>query len=116
MELEKCLARAVGRERWAGRVAVIAFAVSLILMFVGGSGVWGSFDPWSPDATTLSVTLGTLYVLALVACPLALAATFSRFRPRARQAREALLEQSIAELKHDIQELRRQVESSASAD
>ncbi len=109
MELEKSLERAVAREKLASRVAVVAFLVGLSLMFVGGSRVCGSFDPWSADATALSVAMGVIYVLASVVWVVALASYLSRFRPGVRRARERLLEQSISELRQEVQELRRQV-------
>jgi hypothetical protein len=109
MKLENALATAERREKLAGRVALTAFAVNCVLMFVGGSKVFGDFDPWSRDATIWSVTLGVIYCTAAVTWPLALAIGFSRFRPRVREIKEQIRDTSILALQSEIAELRKQI-------
>lgn len=111
MRLEDALTSAERKERLTGTVAVACFAVALVLMFAGGSRVLGSFDPWSKDATFISVTLGVIYCIAAVVFWIALASYFSRFRPKTRQARENIRDASISELRHEISELRKQIEA-----
>src|SRR6185436_10040643 len=84
MSLENALTLAERREKLVGRIAGTAFVVGMILMFVGGSKVVGAFDPWSKDATVLSVTLGAIYVTATLVWPIALATYFARLRPKIR--------------------------------
>ncbi|MGE0607809.1 MAG: hypothetical protein AB7O62_12015 [Pirellulales bacterium] len=109
MKLESALTTAERRTKLVGLIAVFAFAISLILMFVGGSRLVGAFDPWSKDATPLSVALGTIYVLAAVTWPLALATYFSRFRPRVRDIKDQIRDAHILALRGEISELRQQV-------
>src|SRR5687767_4350205 len=84
MNLENALTTAERREKLCGRIACISFVVGAILMFVGGSRIVGSFDPWEKEATILSVSLGVIYCLALVTWPVAVASYYSRFRPKIR--------------------------------
>ena len=109
MQLEESLTRAERREKQAGVVAVVSFVIALVLMFVGGTQVAGAFDPWDEDANALSITLGVVYAVASVLFWLALAAYFSRFRPRVRQARDDLRDAHIVKLQHEVAELRREV-------
>ena len=75
----------------------------------GGSKAFGGFDPWDKDATFLSVTLGLLYAIAMIAWPVALAVGFSRFRPRTREIKEQIRDTSILALQAEIAELRKQI-------
>jgi hypothetical protein len=109
MKLENALTTAERREKLAGRVAGVSFVVGLILMFVGGSGVFGSFDPGSTDATILSVTLGVIYWIAVVAGSVGLASYYSRFRPRIREIKEQIRDANILALQCEITELRKQI-------
>lgn len=109
MTLENALTTAQRREKLAGRIAGGAFVAGLILMFVGGSKVVGSFDPWSSDATILSVTFGVIYVIATFAWPVALATGFSRFRPEVRDIKEQIRDTSLLALHSEIAELRKQI-------
>ena len=93
-----------------GRIAVICFVVAFALMFVGGSRILGSFDPWDSNATVLSVTLGVIYCAASVVFWVALASYFSRFRPRTREAKDTIRDARVLELEHEIKELRKQIE------
>ncbi len=111
MRLEDALTRAERNEKMTGVLSVTCFVVALILMFVGGSRVLGSFDPWSKDATILSVTLGVIYCVAGVVFWISLASYFSRFRPRTRQARDSIRDANIIELRREIGELRKQIEA-----
>jgi hypothetical protein len=105
-KLEAALTAARWRERLAGRVVVIACVLSLALMFVGGGGVIGSFDPWSKDATLVSVAAGVVYCVATGVFFLSLASYFSRFRPGVSEARERLRDADLLELQQQIRELR----------
>jgi hypothetical protein len=109
MKLDNALKSAERRETMAGRVALAAFVVSAILMFVGGAKVFGDFDPTSQGATFVSITLGVIYVVAGITWPVALAVGFSRFRPRVREIKEEIRDNSILALQCEIAELRKEV-------
>lgn len=109
MSLETALTLAQRREKRAAWVAGVAFAVSLILMFVGGSEIVGDFDPWSPRATFLSSTLGVIYFVANIVWPVSLASYFARFRPKIRDIKEQIRDTSLLALHSEIAELRKQV-------
>jgi hypothetical protein len=111
--LEDALNRAERNEKLVGRIAVICFVVAVALMFVGGSRVLGSFDPWDNNATVLSVTLGVIYCAAGVTFWFAIASYFSRFRPRTREAKDTIRDARVLELEHEINELRRQIEGTS---
>jgi hypothetical protein len=113
MKLENTLSTAERRKRLAGRVVVASFAVNLVLMFVGGSKIFGSFDPTDKDATLLSSALGVIYILAVIIFPLSLASYVSRFWPNVWRARQDLTDATMLELQREIRELRRQLESSS---
>lgn len=106
MKLDLALDLSRRREVIVGRIAVVSFVVSLTLMFVGGSRVIGDFDPWSRQATPLSILAGLVYVLATITCALSLASYFSRFRPATRAAEERLRDAAIADLQRQLHELR----------
>jgi hypothetical protein len=109
MKLEVALTTAERREKIAGITAAVAFGIGLVLMFVGGSRVVGSFDPWSRDATVLSITLGVIYCIALVVWPVAMASYFSRFRPRAQAIKEQIRDTNILALQSEVAALRKEV-------
>ncbi|MHB8969217.1 MAG: hypothetical protein ACYC4N_02040 [Pirellulaceae bacterium] len=106
MKLEDALTAAQRRERRVGHAAWMSFLIAGVLMFFGGSRVVGSFDPWSRDATVLSVTLGAIYCIAMIIWPLAIASYFSRFRPRVRDIKEQIRDTTILALQCEISELR----------
>lgn len=109
MKLEDALTTAQRRERLVGHTAWVSFLIAGVLMFVGGSKVVGDFDPWSRDATILSVTLGAIYCIATLTWPLAIASYFSRFRPRVRDIKEQIRDTTILALQCEIAELRKQI-------
>ena len=111
MKLDIALTRAERKEQVARHVVVASCVVSFALMFVGGSRIFGDFDPWSKEATIVSVTLGVIYVLAAVIFPISLASYYSRFRPRVKEAKERLRDACILDLQREISELRTQVEA-----
>jgi hypothetical protein len=78
-------------------------------MFVGGSRVLGSFDPFDKDATLISVTLGVIYVVAAVLFPLSFGFYFARYRPGVRQARDHIRDASILTIQREISELRNEI-------
>src|SRR6186713_2601056 len=53
-------------ERIAFWVCAVSAVLSFSLMFVGGSGVIGAFDPWSKDATPLSITVAAIYIVSTI--------------------------------------------------
>jgi hypothetical protein len=106
--LDDALRAAERRERLAGRVAVGSCAVSLTLMFVGGSKLIGDFDPWSKGASVVSVAAGVVYLLATTLFFLSLASYYSRFRPRVRDVKERLRDLVLLDLQRQIRELREQ--------
>lgn len=109
MNLENALGAAERKEKVAGHVAAGSFAVALILMFVGGSSVFGAFDPWSKDATPFSVALGAIYCLASVAWPLALAIGFSRYRPAVGKAKGRIRDAMLLDLQREVRSLRQRI-------
>lgn len=109
MKLEQALTAAERREKLARRLVLASCLVNVGLMFVGGLHLFGSFDPWSKDATVVSVTLGIIYVLAAVIFPISLASYYSRFRPKVREAKEDLRDASLLALQSELSELRKQV-------
>lgn len=108
-KLQQAIAKYEWRKQLVGRVAVVAMVVALGLMFVGGSQVVGSFDPTDDRATPLSIALATLYVIAAITAPLAIASYYSRLGPRLREAKERLRDETLHELQHEIAKLRQEV-------
>jgi hypothetical protein len=109
MKLENALTTAERREKFAGRLAGVSLVVGVVLMFAAGSKLIGSVDPGDPDATILSVTLGVVYWLAVVAGLFSMAAYYSRFRPRIREIKEQIRDANILALQCEIAELRKQI-------
>ncbi|MGQ0637339.1 MAG: hypothetical protein ACT4QC_22250 [Planctomycetaceae bacterium] len=109
MKLENALASAERREKLTERIAVIAFVAAFILMFVGGTRVFGSFDPFEKEATIVSMMLGVVYVIANVVWPISLAVYFSRFRPRVREIKDQIRDTNILALQCEIDALRKQI-------
>lgn len=109
MKLDHALTIAERREKLTVRVAGTSFVLGIILMFVGGTKVFGEFDPWSKEATILSVTLGVIYAISTIAWPIALAVGFSRYRPRIRELKEQIRDTSLLALHGEIAELRKQI-------
>lgn len=108
-KLARALTEAERREKLVRRIAWSSFVVANALMFVGGSRVFGSFDPWSKDATLMSLVLGVIYVLAAIIFPISLASYFSRFRPKVKQLEELLRDTTMLALQGEISELQKQV-------
>lgn len=113
-QLTRALDAARRSERIAYWICAVTGPLSVALMFVGGSKVLGSFDPWSNDATTLSMGAGVIYVASLIAFCIGLASFYSRFRPRTRAAEDNLREvhwmqmaAQLATLQKDVEMLKR---------
>lgn len=104
-KLARTIEAAQGRERLAFWVCTVSGVLSFLLLFVGGSKVTGSFDPWSKNATVLSVTLGAIFVVSSVLFWVLLASYYSRFRPLTRQAQENLRDIQQLQLAARIEEL-----------
>jgi TRAP-type C4-dicarboxylate transport system permease small subunit len=109
MKLEHALTIAERREKLTVRVAGTSFVLAFILMIVGGTNVVGEFDPWSKEATILSVTLGVIYAISAITWPIALAVGFSRYRPRVRELKDQIRDTSLLALHSEIAELRKQI-------
>ena len=107
--LERALAGAERRERVVFLVCSASCVAMVTLMFVGGTGVLGEFDPWSKGATAWSVAAAVAYVLSTAVFFLSIASYYSRFRPRSKRAREQLREASILELQGQLREMRNQI-------
>lgn len=97
------------RERIAYWICAVTGPISFALMFVGGSGVLGSFDPWSKEATPLSITLAVIYVISSVAFWILLASFYSRFRPRTRAAEDSLRDAQMLQLASQLESLQKEV-------
>lgn len=71
--------------------------------------VLGSFDPWSKEATPLSIALGVIYVISSVAFWTLLASFYSRFRPRTRAAEDSLRDVQLLQLASQLESLQKEV-------
>lgn len=109
MNLELALNRAERFEKIAFHTCWASLLVAVVLSFVGGSKVVGSFDPYDERANPLSITLGIIYVLASIAFPLSLASSYSRFRPRIRSVKQEISDAKIDKLQREVEELRGQL-------
>lgn len=109
MQLEIKLQQAQWREKWTGIVVSIAFCLAIVLMFVNGSRLFGSPDPYDDSANVLSVSLGVLHAAAIAISGLGFASYYSRFRPAVRKLSDNLRDESIRELREEVSELRQQV-------
>lgn len=110
MNLNVALDRVERNEKILYHVCWVSFLLAMILMFVGGSGIAGSFDPTSDQATPVSISLGVVYLLASVTWPLAAASLYSRIRPKIRRIRDEIRDANILELRRELKELREQLE------
>lgn len=110
MSLELALSRAQRREIIAFHVCWVSMLVAMVLMFVGGSRVVGSFDPYDDTATPLSITLGVIWVLANIAWPLSLASVYSRFRPRIRRLKQDASDAKMDQLERSVEQLRERLD------
>jgi hypothetical protein len=104
--LENALAKTEGREKLARRFLIASLVISFTLMFVGGSKLLGSFDPWSKDATFVSAALGLVFSLAMAIFLLSACAFFWWFQPGVKDAKERLRDANILDLQRQIRELR----------
>lgn len=109
MRLENALEKVEHRERLIGHVVWISFLTAFILMFIGGSKVFGPFDPSEEGANIVSLVLSVVYVIAAIAFPVALASYLSRLRPRTADARKQLREANQGVVRAEICELRQQI-------
>ena len=91
MKLNIEIEKTIYRERVATHLCWVSLALSIVLMYVGGSKVLGSFDPYSDTANPLSIALGVVFIVANIVWPISLASVLSRFMPRLRALREKAL-------------------------
>lgn len=109
MNLEVALNRAERVEKIVFHICWTSFLAAMVLMFVGGTKMFGSFDPYDEGATTLSITLAIIYVLANIAWPLSLASMYSRFRPRIQSVKQEISSAKIDNLLREVEDLREQL-------
>jgi hypothetical protein len=105
-KLENALMTTARREKRAGRFLIASLVISFTLMFVGGSKLLGSFDPWSKDATFVSAALGLVFSLAIAIFLLSACTYFWWFQPGVKDAKERLRDANILDLQRQIRELR----------
>jgi hypothetical protein len=96
-------------EQIAYWICAVSGVVSLCLMFVGGSKILGDFDPWSKDATAVSLTVAAVYLVSTIVFCVLLASYYSRFRPRTRQAQEQFREIQWLQLEARLEALQKDV-------
>lgn len=106
MQLEQQLARAERNVQITKWVVVVALLACVVSMYIAGSRVLGSPDPFEKEATALGVLFGAVHILSAIVLYLGLASYFSRLTPRVRQLREDLQNDSILELRREVAELR----------
>jgi hypothetical protein len=106
MQLEQQLVRAERNVEITKWVVVAALLSSVVGMYVAGSRVLGSPDPFEEEATALGVFFGAVHILSAIVLYLGLASYFSRLAPRVRRLREDLQNESIRELRREVAELR----------
>lgn len=109
VRLAQSIESAKRRERIAFWVCAVSGVIGFSLMFVGGTRVVGSFDPWSDDATMISIILGAVYLTSTIVFWVLLASYYSRFRPRTRQAREDLRDLQLLRLESQVATLQQHV-------
>lgn len=109
MNLELALNRSERFARITFHVCWVSFLTASVLMFVGGTHIVGSFDPYDNTANPLSIALGVIYVLANIAWPLSLASLYSRFRPRIRSVKQEISDTKIDQLQREVERLREQL-------
>ena len=109
MQLEKSLTEAESRERLTKRVVVGAMVVLAVVFPILASHVFGSPVPFDKDATVFSIAAGAIYIIAMVALFVGVAANYWNL-PRLRRTRKGLQEETIRELRRELAELRQLVE------
>lgn len=110
MQLEQTLSRVERREKIAMWVAYIAIPLSVVLSFVGGSGVIGAFDPYDPRANPFSMTVAGIFILSVIAGPMGIASYYTRFRPKIKEIKDQIRDANILAIHSEVAELRKQVE------
>jgi hypothetical protein len=105
-KLENALATTARREKLTRRFVVASCVITFALMFVGGSKVVGDFDPWSKDATFVSMTLGLVFSLAIATFLLSSVTYFWWYQPKVKDAKERLRDANLLDLQRQIRELR----------
>lgn len=109
MKLETALTATERRERLTGHLVWMSFLVAFVLMFVGGSKVFGPFDPTEEGANYVSIALSLVYVVAAIIFPISLASYLSRFRPQSVSARSKLREANQLVVRTELAELRQKI-------
>ena len=105
MNLHLALNRAEQRKWITFHICWVSMLVAWGLSIVGGLRIIGSFDPYDPTATLLSVATGVVFVLACIVFPLSLASLYSRFQPRLQRIRQEIVDVEIGKLQREIKTL-----------
>lgn len=108
-QLARALSTARRRERIAYWICAVSGPISFALMFVGGSGILGSFDPWDKTATPLSIGLAVIFLISSIVFWVLLASFYSRFRPRTRAAENNLRDAQLLQLASQLEALQKDV-------
>lgn len=108
-QLARALSTARRRERIAYWICAVSGPISFALMFVGGSGILGSFDPWDKTATPLSIGLAVIFLFSSIVFWVLLASFYSRFRPRTRAAENNLRDAQLLQLASQLEALQKDV-------
>lgn len=109
MNLELEINRVERLERATFHVCWISMLLAGGLTFVGGTKLFGSFDPYDDTANPLSISLAVIYVISAIIFSLSLASYYSRFRPRTRALKQENSDAKIEQLQQEIEELRKQL-------
>jgi hypothetical protein len=96
--------------KWTGRVVAASCIIGFVLMFAGGSKVLGDFDPWSQNATPVSVALGLVFALTIVVFLLSSTTYFWWLQPGVQGVKGRLRDANILDLQRQLSELRQRAE------
>jgi hypothetical protein len=109
MQIEARLDQAERYQKYAKTTGFVAILVAAALFPIVASGTLGGADPYDKDANLISVSLAILYFITCGVAAISIASFYSRFAPRARQAREDLRDEMLQEMRQELAELRDQV-------
>ncbi len=106
MELTNALAKTEKRANLTTWTLGIAFSLAFIVAFIHHWFNLGSFVPGDDDATVITVIMGVFIVICQLLFPITIGVYFLWLRPRIIKLKEQLLDAKLAELRHDVSELR----------
>ena len=111
MKLEQKLERARQWERRLTWIVPIALLVAMGLLPISAGKIFGPADPTEAGANWISVSLGSVQVLATIVFWIGLASYFSRIRPALQQTADLLRDQAIQEILGEVRQLRADVDT-----